>query len=202
MVTYGNGDESLLKFTCLLEELIAYALAPTQERDLESVHGKTGALEKKALGARRLPSSVCPIVRQPYWSPLLRNDAFHAFLHEHWQSDYYADLMLPWSSRARTQSLDVRLRVAEIYQYDFSRQFHKEAETRSALDTWKASLPSLHQANMAELIAAETVFCQYWRCVLEVGAIYSFEQLPTNEGSTGPATFMEALASFTHTQSG
>ena len=26
LVTYGNGDESLLKFTCLLDELIAYAL--------------------------------------------------------------------------------------------------------------------------------------------------------------------------------
>ena len=51
---------------------------------------------------------------------------------------------------------------------------------------------------MGELTAAETVLCQYWRCVLEVGAIYSIEQLPTNEGSTGPATFLEALASFTH----
>ena len=51
---------------------------------------------------------------------------------------------------------------------------------------------------MAELTDVEKAFCQYWRSVLEVGAIYSIGQFPTNAGSMGASTARDILDAFTH----
>ena len=197
LALYATTDVSLSECPCVVTELIAYALAPTQERDLEAVHGKISALEKKALGSRRTPASVCAIVRQKCWSHLLENDSFLAFLHEQWQSDYLLSVMEPWSSLARSKSLDDRLKFAEIYQYDFAGQFRDASTTGQTLVAWKSALPSLN-TKQAALTDVETALCQYWRSVLELGAIYSIDSLPSNAGSTGACTTRDVLDAFTH----
>ena len=69
---YASTFVSLDMCVCVLSELLAYALAPTQERDLEAKHGRIGARQAKALGARALPTSVGASIRMRYWRPLLR----------------------------------------------------------------------------------------------------------------------------------
>ena len=61
--TYLKPDVALGECKVVLEELLAYSLAPTQERSLEAEHGVISAAEKRALGAQRSPASVAPIVR-------------------------------------------------------------------------------------------------------------------------------------------
>ena len=89
------------------------------------------------------------------------------------------------------------MKFAEIYQYDFAGRFRDASTTGQTLVAWKSALPSLN-TKQAALTDVETALCQYWRSVLELGAIYSIDSLPSNAGSTGACTTRDVLDAFTH----
>ena len=193
---YATTDVHLASCTVLCTELLAYALAPTQERDLEAVHGKIGAAQKRALGAQRLPDSINALVRKPYWTPLLRNDDFRSYLHEHWLSEIYVPLMQGWSTPTRSKALSVHMRHAEIYQYDFAGQFRDESVTRQSLADFKKLVRPLTQKALGDLTNQETQLCLYWRSVLSSDCVYSMSALPIRDHQAGPVSLEEVLCVF------
>ena len=193
---YATTDAHISSCTVLCTELLAYALAPTQERDLEAVHGKISAAQKRALGAQRLPDSINAIVRKPYWTHLLRNDDFRSYAHEHWLSGIYVPLMQSWSTPARTKALSVHMRHAEIYQYDFAGQFRDESVTKQSIADFKKLVRPLTQKGLGDLTNQETQLCLYWRSVLTSDCVYSMSALPIRDHQAGPVSLQEVLCAF------
>ena len=186
---YATTDVPLTSCIVLCKELLGYALAPTQELDLEAVHGKISAFKKVALGAQRGASTIHAIVRKPYWNHLLHSDYFRAYLHDHWLSDIFTPLMRPWSLPARTKALSMEMRLAEIYQYDFAGQFRDETVVRRSLADWKKLVRPLAQKAHAAPTNQERALCSYWRSVLSTDGLFSMRAIPIRDKDVGPASF-------------
>ena len=193
---YATTSLDLNGCVIVLTELLAYALAPTQERDLEAEHGRIGARQTKALGAVSVPASVTATIRFRYWRHLLHSDAFTAFCHRWWLGSYRVEVMKPWSSVSRSKALSAAMQIAEIYQYDFAGQFASAAGLRSSLALWKEQCPPLSGQAFPSLTSVEKYLCQYWRSVLEVGGLYSIKGIPSAEGCLSPASNSDVLAAF------
>ena len=192
----STPDLPIESCSVLLIELFAYALASTEERGLEAIHGRIGAFAKQALGAQRVPCSVNALVRFPVTVKLFKDDGFVAFLHDKWLSDVFPEIMSPWCTPARVRSLTIQMRLAEIYQYDFAGQGKDHSSVRLSLRDWKSKLEPLSQKGLGDLTPTETTLCQYYRGVLQVGGVFSIAAMPVKDRSSVPASLEEILSVF------
>ena len=81
----------------------------------------------------------------------------------------------------------VAQRLAEIYQYDRAGQGRDASLVRNCLKDWKS---------LGDLTAAETVLCQYYGGVLQVGGVYSITAFPVRDPTLGPAPLEDVLSAF------